>query len=141
MSSIKEIEENIIDEFSTFYNWNDKYEYLIELGKSLSPMEDNLKTDDRKVSGCQSQVWLNSHFENGKIYFQADSDAIITKGIVSLLIRVLSGQKPEDIINADLSFIDKIGLREHLSMTRANGLISMIKHIKDNAKKYLDINN
>jgi cysteine desulfuration protein SufE len=135
--TIQEIEDEIIEEFSIFDEWMDKYEYIIELGKNLPAMDEKLKTDDRKVSGCQSQVWLNTNFENGKVVYEADSDAIITKGLVGLLVRVLSNRKPEDIVNAKLEFIDKIGMKEHLSPNRANGLVSMIKHMKENAKQLI----
>ncbi len=135
--TIEEIENEIVEEFSIFDEWIDKYEYIIELGKNLPPMDEKLKTDDRKVSGCQSQVWLNTKFENGNVVYEADSDAIITKGLVGLLVRVLSNQKPEDIVNAKLEFIDKIGMKEHLSPNRANGLVSMIKHMKENAKQLI----
>lgn len=138
--SIEDIEDEIVEEFSLFGEWMDKYEYIIELGKNLSSMDDNLKTDDRKVSGCQSQVWLNTKFENGRIFYEADSDAIITKGLVGLLVRVLTNQKPEDVINAKLGFIDKIGMKEHLSPNRANGLVSMIKHMKDDASSFINKN-
>ena len=113
-----------------FGDWMDKYNYLIELGKSLPLIDEQYKTDQFLISGCQSKVWLFAEFREGKVFFTADSDAIITKGIVSLLIRVMSGQPPEEILGADLSFIDKIGLREHLSPTRSNGLTSMIKQMK-----------
>jgi len=129
--SIKEIEQEIIEEFELFGDdWEGKYEHLIDLGKSLPKIKEELKTEERIIKGCQSKVWLNSEVENGKVIFTADSDAIITKGMVALMIRVLSGQKPEDIVNAELSFIEKIGLKEHLSPTRANGLVSMIKQMK-----------
>ncbi len=129
--SIKEIELEIIEEFELFGDdWEGKYEHLIDLGKSLPKIKEELKTEERIIKGCQSKVWLNSEVENGKVIFTADSDAIITKGMVALMIRVLSGQKPEDIVNAELSFIEKIGLKEHLSPTRANGLVSMIKQMK-----------
>lgn len=134
--TIEEIEDEIVEEFSLFDEWMDKYEYIIELGKNLPSMDESLKTEDRKVSGCQSQVWLNTKAENGIVLFEADSDAIITKGLVGLLVRVLSGQRPENVINANLGFIDKIGMKEHLSPNRANGLVAMIKHMKDNARKY-----
>ncbi len=137
MSTIKEIEDEIIEEFSMFEDWNQKYEYLIELGKDLDLIDEKFKTDEYKVSGCQSQVWINTEFKDGKIYFKADSDAIITKGIIALLVRVLSGQKPEDILNADLSFLDKIGMKEHLSMNRANGLTSMINRMKSETSKFI----
>lgn len=136
--TIEEIENEIIEEFSIFDEWLDKYEYIIELGKNLSPMDENLKTDNRKVSGCQSQVWLNTKFENGNVIYEADSDAIITKGLIGLLVRVLSNHKPEDIVNAKLEFLDKIGMKEHLSSNRANGLVSMIKHMKENAKSMIN---
>jgi len=127
---IEEIEKEIIAEFENFDDWIDKYEYLIELGKSLPPIEEKYKTESNVISGCQSKVWLNAFIEDGKIFFEADSDAIITKGIVGLLIRVFSGQAPDEIINAKLDFVDNIGLREHLSPTRSNGLTSMIKQMK-----------
>ncbi|NTW33136.1 MAG: SufE family protein [Bacteroidetes bacterium] len=127
---IEEIEKEIIEEFESFDDWIDKYNYLIELGKSLTSLDNKYKTDSNIISGCQSKVWLNSYIENGKIFFEADSDAIITKGIVGLLIRVLSEQTPDEIINAKLDFIDNIGLREHLSPTRSNGLNNMIKQMK-----------
>ena len=124
------IENEIIEEFELFDNWEDKYQYLIDLGKDLKGLEDEFKTDDRLIKGCQSRVWLYSSFENDKVIYKADSDAIITKGIVALLIRVLSNQTPDEIINTELEFINKIGLKEHLSPTRANGLVSMIKQMK-----------
>ena len=129
--TIKEIEQEIIEEFELFSDdWEGKYEHIIDLGKSLPKIKDEYKTDDRIIKGCQSKVWLHSELKDGKIVFTADSDAIITKGMVALMIRVLSNQKPEDVLNADLAFIDKIGLKEHLSPTRANGLVSMIKQMK-----------
>lgn len=137
MPGIKETENEIIEEFSMFDDWNEKYEYLIELGKDLDLIDEKFKTDDYKVSGCQSQVWINTEFKDGKIYFKADSDAIITKGIIALLIRVLSGRKPEEILNSDLSFLDKIGLKEHLSINRANGLTSMINRMKSETSKFI----
>ena len=127
---IEEIENEIINEFEQFDEWLDKYNYLIELGKSLPVIDERYKTDQYVISGCQSKVWLHASYEGGNVFFEADSDAIITKGIVGLLIRVLSGQTTVDIIDAKLEFVDKIGLREHLSPTRANGLTSMIKQIK-----------
>jgi cysteine desulfuration protein SufE len=133
--SISEIEKEIIEEFEIFgEDWEAKYEHLIDLGRSLPLIEEKYKTDDRLIKGCQSRVWMHSELKNGKVIFTADSDAIITKGMVALMVRVLSDQKPEDIVNADLSFIDKIGLKEHLSPTRANGLVSMIKQMKLDAK-------
>ena len=124
------LQEELIEEFSLFDDWMDKYEHLIELGKSLPLIQESLKTDDKLIKGCQSKVWLNAELNAGKIIFTADSDAIITKGIIAVLIRVFSNQTPEEIIQADTSFIDEIGLKEHLSPTRANGLVSMIKQMK-----------
>ncbi|WP_159948784.1 SufE family protein [Polaribacter septentrionalilitoris] len=128
--TIKEIQEEIIDEFSMFDDWMERYEYIIELGKSLPIIEEKYKLDENLIKGCQSKVWLYSELKNDTINYSADSDAILTKGIVALLLRVYSGQKPSDILAADTNFIDEIGLKEHLSPTRANGLVSMIKHIK-----------
>ena len=127
---INEIQDQIIDEFSFFDDWLDKYEYIIDLGKSLPLIDEQYKDEDHLIKGCQSQVWLHAGTEDGKVVFTADSDAVITKGIIALLIRVLSGQKAEDIANSDLYFIEKIGLREHLSPTRSNGLVSMVKQMK-----------
>jgi len=127
---IEEIEKEIMDEFSSFDDWMDKYNYLIELGKNLAFMEQEYKTNNNLIEGCQSQLWLNAELDDGKIIFKADSDAIITKGIVGLLIRTLSNQHPDDILNARLEFIDKIGLKEHLSPTRANGLNAMVRQMK-----------
>lgn len=128
--SIQEIEQEIIDEFAVFDDWMDKYAYLIELGSGMENMDEANKTEDNLIKGCQSQVWFHATIKEGKLYFTADSDAIITKGIAGLLIRVFSGQKPQDILAADLHFIDKIGLTQHLSPTRSNGLLSMVKQIK-----------
>ena len=128
--TIKEIQEEIIDEFSMFDDWMERYEYMIELGKSLPLIEEAYKVDENLIIGCQSKVWLHSEMEGDKIIFTADSDAILTKGIVAILLRVFTNQKPKDILDADLHFIDEIGLKEHLSPTRANGLVSMIKQIK-----------
>ncbi|UAM98143.1 SufE family protein [Polaribacter litorisediminis] len=128
--TIKEIQEEIIDEFSMFDDWMDRYEYIIELGKSLPIIEDQYKLDENLIKGCQSKVWLFSELENDVIKYTADSDAILTKGIAALLLRVYSGQKPNDILTAETTFIDEIGLKEHLSPTRANGLVSMVKQIK-----------
>lgn len=127
---IEETENEIISEFEQFEDWLDKYNYIIELGKSLPLIDEKYKTNQYLITGCQSQVWLQASLENDKIFFKADSDAIITKGIVNLLIRVFSGHTPDEIINSDLAFVDKIGLREHLSPTRSNGLTSMIKQMK-----------
>lgn len=124
------IEEEIIEEFSLFDNWEDKYEYLIDIGKKLAPLENEHKKEENKIKGCQSTVWLVSEAKDGRIYYKADSDAIIVKGLISMLIRVLSGQKAEDIVKADMQFIDKIGMTTHLAQTRSNGLRSMIKQMK-----------
>ena len=128
--TIKEIQEEIIDEFSMFDDWMERYEYIIELGKSLPIIDEQYKIDENLIKGCQSKVWLFSELNNDKVKFTADSDAILTKGIVALLLRVYSDQKPEDILTAETHFIDEIGLKEHLSPTRANGLVSMVKQIK-----------
>ncbi len=128
--TISEIEQKIINEFNVFDDWMDKYNYLIDMGKTLPLVDEKYKTDQYLISGCQSRVWLSAEMENGKVVFKADSDAVITKGIVNLLIRVLSDQSPDDIIAANLDFIDEIGLKEHLSPTRSNGLTSMIKQMK-----------
>ncbi|OXA69611.1 Fe-S metabolism protein SufE [Flavobacterium aquidurense] len=128
--TIKEIQNEIIDEFSMFDDWMQRYEYIIELGKSLPLIKEEYKTDENLIKGCQSKVWLQGEQKDDKIVFTADSDAILTKGIIAILIRAFSNQKAEDIINADTQFIDEIGLKEHLSATRANGLVSMIKNIK-----------
>ena len=128
--SIEEIEKEIIEEFELFDNWIDKYEYLIDLGKSLPKIEEHEKTNENIISGCQSQVWLNAKKQNNEVHFFADIDAIMTKGIIAILIRVLSHQEPKEIINANLDFINTIGLKEQLSPTRANGLVSMIKKMK-----------
>ncbi len=134
--SIQETENEIIEEFSLFDDWMAKYEYLIDQGKDLSSLDDSLKTEDRLIKGCQSRVWLLSEFRDGKVYYRADSDAILTKGLVALMVRVLSGQPPEEIVKAPLEFVDKIGLKEHLSPTRSNGLVSMIKQMKLDAFVY-----
>lgn len=134
--TIKAIQEEIIDEFAMFDDWMERYEYLIELGRSLPLIEDQYKTDDNIIKGCQSKVWIHSNIEADKVNFTADSDAILTKGMVALLLRVFSNQSPDAILNADTAFIDEIGLKEHLSPTRANGLVSMIKQIKLYALAY-----
>ena len=128
--TIKEIQEEIIDEFSMFEDWMERYEYIIELGKSLPLIDETYKKEENLIVGCQSKVWLHSEIEDQKINFTADSDAILTKGIVAILLRVFNHQTPAAILDADLYFIDEIGLKEHLSPTRANGLVSMIKQIK-----------
>lgn len=134
--SINEIQDEIIDEFSMFDDWMQRYEYMIELGKSLELINEKYKTDDYTIKGCQSKVWVFAELKDQLIQFTADSDAIITKGIIALLLRVFSGQRPQDILDAELYFIDQIGLKEHLSPTRANGLLSMIKQIKLYAVAY-----
>ena len=128
--TIKEIQEEIIDEFSMFDDWMERYEYIIELGKSLPLIDDLHKLDENLIKGCQSKVWLYSELNDDKVQFSADSDAILTKGIVALLLRVFSEQSPKNILEADTAFINEIGLKEHLSPTRANGLVSMLKQIK-----------
>lgn len=127
---IKKAEEQIIEEFGYFDDWMDKYNYIIELGKELPMIDPKYKTPNYLIAGCQSQVWLHADFQDGKVIFTADSDAIITKGIANLLIRVLSGHTPQEIIDAKMDYIDKIGLKDHLSPTRSNGLVSMIKQMK-----------
>ena len=134
--TIKEIEREIVDEFAIFTDWMDKYEYIIELGKGVPAIEERDKTEENLIKGCQSRVWLSCRIEDGKLYFAADSYAIITKGIISLLIRVYNGQSPADILANEPEFIGEIGLQENLSPTRANGLVSMIKQIKIYAMAY-----
>lgn len=133
--SLEESRQSIIDDFSMFDEWLDKYEYIIELGKKLDSFPENKKTDDRLIKGCQSRVWLDWEVKDGKLYFTADSDAIITKGIISLLISVYSGRSAEEIAGDDFSFLEKLGLKENLSPTRANGLESMVETIKRAAKE------
>lgn len=134
--TIADIERQIADEFSIYDDWMDKYAYLIEIGSAMEGIEEQNKTEDNLIKGCQSRVWFHAEMKDGLLYFTADSDAIITKGIAGLLIRVFSGQKPEDIVKADLRFIDEIGLTQHLSPTRSNGLLSMVKQIKMYALAY-----
>jgi len=136
METLKEIQTEIVEEFEMLDDWMQKYEYLIDLGKELAPIEEQYKIEDNLIIGCQSRVWLHAEKQDGQIIYTADSDAIMTKGIIAILIRVLSGQKAADIIHADLSFIDTIGLKEQLSATRANGLVSMIKKMKLYALAY-----
>ena len=136
MGSIAAIQAEIVEEFNMFEDWMEKYEYIIELGKTLPMIENKYKTNNSLIKGCQSRVWLHADEQNGKIIYSADSDAIITKGIVAILIRVLSNQTAEEIVKADLAFIDEIGLKEQLSQTRANGLVFMIKEIKLYALAY-----
>jgi cysteine desulfuration protein SufE len=133
--TLEEKQQSIVEEFSMFEDWMQKYEYIIELGKDLPVIEEEKKTKENIIEGCQSQVWLDSKFQDGIMYFSADSDAIITKGIIGLLIQVLNKEKPEDIAKSDLHFIQEIGLHEHLSPTRSNGLASMVKKIKIAALK------
>ncbi|WEK37222.1 MAG: SufE family protein [Candidatus Pseudobacter hemicellulosilyticus] len=128
--TINEIQDELIEEFALFTDWMEKYEYIIQMGKELPLIEAQYKTDDNLIRGCQSKVWLHADYQGGKVLFTADSDAIITKGLVSMVVRVLSGHAPEAIVNAELYFVDRIGLREHLSVTRSNGLLSMIKQMK-----------
>lgn len=127
--TIKEIQDSIVEEFSMFDDWMDRYAMLIEMGKDCPMIDAQYRNDNYLINGCQSRVWLHAKLEDGKIYFSADSDAVITKGIINLLIKVLSGQTPKDIIEADMSFLDEIGLKEHLSPTRSNGLLSMVKQM------------
>lgn len=136
MSSIAAIEDEIVDEFSLFDSWDDKYEYIIDLGKKLPPLDNEHKKDENKVRGCQSTVWLVADYSDGKVVYRADSDAVIVKGLISMLIRVLSGQKPDDIINAKLDFINRIGMMTHLAQTRSNGLLAMVKQMKNYALAY-----
>ena len=134
--SIEEIEAEIVEEFSLFDNWDDKYEYIIDLGKKLPVLESKYRVDENKVKGCQSTVWLGAEFNDGRIHFKADSDAIIVKGLASLLIRVLSGQEPDAIVAAKLDFIKGIGMMSHLAQTRSNGLLAMVKQMKNYALAY-----
>ncbi|HEY2728205.1 MAG TPA: SufE family protein [Parafilimonas sp.] len=136
VQTIQDIEDEIVDEFSLFDSWEDKYEYIIDLGKKLEPLSSGYKINENKIKGCQSQVWLVANEENGRIYFKADSDAVIVRGLVSMLIRVLSGHTPDEIINAKLDFINKIGMTTHLAQTRSNGLLSMVKQMKNYALAY-----
>lgn len=130
MSTINEIQDEIIEEFEGFTDWMDRYAYIIDLGNAVPPLDERYKTPDNIIEGCQSRVWLQADYADGVITFQADSDAIIVKGIISMLVRTLSGRTPQEILDADLYFIDKIGLHEHLSPTRSNGLLAMIKQIR-----------
>ena len=134
--SIKERQDELVEDFAIFEDWMDKYEYIISLGKELPLIDEDKKVENNIIKGCQSRVWLDAQLVDGKVMFTADSDAIITKGIIAILIRAFSNQHPKDIINADTSFIDKIGLKEHLSPTRANGLVSMVKQLKMYAIAY-----
>ena len=134
--SIQETEAEIVEEFSLFDSWDDKYEYLIDLGKKLPELDEEYKKDANKVKGCQSTVWLVSEFNDGKVFFKADSDAVIVKGLISMLIRVLSGHTPDEITEAKLGFINEIGMNTHLAQTRSNGLLSMIRQMKNFALAY-----
>lgn len=137
MPSIADIETEIIEDFALFEDWMDKYAYLIDIGKALPPLDEQYKDDLHRVRGCQSKVWLHARHDAGRIHYAADSDAFITKGLIGLLIRVLSGQKPEDIVAAELRFIDATGIRQHLSGNRSNGLGAMIKKMQAHARHYL----
>jgi len=134
--TIEEREEEITDDFSLFDSWEEKYEYIIDLGKKLAPLEEQYKQEENIIKGCQSTVWLVSDFKDGKVFYKADSDAVIVKGLVSMLIKVLSGHEPEKILNAKLDFIKDIGMMTHLAQTRSNGLLSMVKQIKNYALAY-----
>jgi cysteine desulfuration protein SufE len=136
VKSLKEAQDQIIEEFSLYEDWMDKYNYLIELSKELNTIDPRHKTEEYVIKGCQSKVWLHAELKDGKVFYSADSDAIITKGIIALLIKVLSGREPAEIANADLYFIDEIGLKENLSPTRSNGLVSMLKQMKLYALAY-----
>lgn len=134
--TIAEIEEEIVEEFALFDSWDDKYEYIIDLGKKLPELDARHKVDENKVRGCQSTVWLVARYEDGKMYYSAESDAVIVKGLISMLIRVLSGHSPDEIIAAPLEFIKRIGMTTHLAQTRSNGLLSMVKQMKNYALAY-----
>ena len=134
--TINELQDNVIEEFSAFDDWMDKYALLIDLGSSLPPLEEKYKTESNLIEGCQSRVWLQADYEDGKIIFKGESDAVIVKGIVSLLINVLSGHTPQEILDTDLYFIEQIGLKEHLSPTRSNGLVAMVKQMRMYALAY-----
>lgn len=134
--TIEAIQEELIDEFGMFEDWMQRYEYMIDLGHSLPLIDEKYKTDTKLIKGCQSKVWLHSEFKDGKIIFTADSDAIITKGIVAILVRTFTNQSPQAILDAKMDFIDEIGLKEHLSPTRANGLVSMVKQMQLDAMTY-----
>lgn len=137
MKRLQEVENEVVETFSFYDEWLDKYEYLIDLGKNLASYPEEARTEDRLINGCQSRVWLDAKMEDGKLYFTADSDAIITKGIISLLVGIYSGRTPEEIVGSDFSFLDRIGLKENLSPTRANGLASMVARIRKTAQDNL----
>lgn len=136
LKTITETEQEIIEEFSFFDSWDDKYEYIIELGKKLPPLDPVFKIDENRVRGCQSSVWLATDFRDGRVFYKAESDAMIVKGLISMLIRVLSGRTPDEIIGAKLDFIREIGMTTHLAQTRSNGLLSMVKQMKNYALAY-----
>lgn len=136
LKAIREIEEEIIEDFALFDSWEDKYEYIIDLGKKLDLLEDEYKTEENKIKGCQSTVWLIASYVDGKVIFKADSDAVIVKGLISMLIKVLSGHTPEEILAAQMNFIAEIGMMTHLAQTRSNGLLAMIKQMKNYALAY-----
>ena len=136
MKTINELQDEVVEEFSDFDDWMDKYQMLIDLGNELKPLDEKYKTEQNLIDGCQSRVWLQCDFVDGKLVFTADSDALIVKGIIALLIQVISGHTPKEILDADLYFIDKIGLRDHLSPTRSDGLLAMVKQIKAYALAY-----
>lgn len=135
-NKIEETEKEIVEEFSLFDSWDDKYEYIIDLGKKLFPLEEGYKREENRVRGCQSTVWLVADYHNGKVLYKADSDAVIVKGLISMLIRVLSGHKPDEIVAAKLDFINEIGMNSHLAQTRSNGLLAMVKQMKAYALAY-----
>ena len=134
--TIDELQQEVIEEFSDFTDWMDRYQLLIDLGNEMSPIDPKYKTEDYLINGCQSRVWIHADYEDGKVFFTAESDALIVKGLIALLLRVLSGHRPQDILEADLYFIDEIGLKDHLSPTRSNGLLAMVKQIRMYALAY-----
>ncbi len=134
--TIRERAQNIVEEFGLFDDWMGKYEYLIEIGQGLPPLDPRYKTEEHRIHGCQAQVWVHPEMKNGLVFYEGDSDALITKGLVALLIQVLSGQPPEDIVETDLAFLDEIGMKDHLSSTRRNGLASMVKQLKRFARRH-----
>lgn len=139
--SIQQIEDEIVEDFSLFDDWDGKYEYIIDLGKKLPPLDEKYKIDENKVKGCQSTVWLHADYKDGKVFYEADSDAIIVKGLISMLIRVLSGHTSDEILAADMDFINKIGMTAHLAQTRANGLLAMVKQMKNYALAFKSLPN
>lgn len=134
--TIDELQQEVIEEFSDFTDWMDRYQLLIDLGNDMSPIDPKYKTEDYLINGCQSRVWIHADYEDGKVFFTAESDALIVKGLIALLLRVLSGHRPQEILDADLFFIDEIGLKDHLSPTRSNGLLAMVKQIRMYALAY-----